>query len=381
MGITDPVRDQIFDAVLASIPRHKNAPKLHRLFAGKFDKASLEQWNLIELKRWTLEYINRYRRVSPSNVIPEVYFEYVDSPEINAFAITPRVHDPYMGFNVGSVFLIIDLFYRVFSRPDKFPVLGNPKVEKFRPCHKEAVHHNYDDLLEVRPGGIAESKPIDFARSQFAEVMATIAFHFLMAHEMAHIRNGHCEYDRSEYVKNKQQRNGRRPFFFEVAPRMLCEKEAMDRQAMEYDADGTAAVTGFGDYFTQKPGMPRSDEQLIWEWVFAVAILLYLLECRFDPVDLLHQPHPPPHMRLSLMAGAISEYLKETQKDEKIVDVFRTNFFQAISAAQNCMGIFGRDVNAEIGSAGIGIEATTAHQELILKRWHHIRPEFGRFAY
>ena len=135
----------------------------------------------------------------------------------------------------GAIFLIYELFFRMMSHPGVIVRVGNPGREQVRPSHSAGLFTNHEHLKASRTGSWIE-QPNDPTRTAHASLMAVQVVDFIVHHEIAHIRHGHCEYLNSRLGI---------PFIAEaVATGGPHADLFLMRQALEVDADTFAAVNG-----------------------------------------------------------------------------------------------------------------------------------------
>ncbi len=121
-----------------------------------------------------------------------VHFDWICNPKINAVALINKYH--FIGVTEGALLILNDIFYRMFAHPGIMPQIGNSKVESSPPL----LHKIPTDVRELNQDGAYKLyQPIDPVRRIYAKILIDISFNFLVAHEMAHLRNGHVDLIRS----------------------------------------------------------------------------------------------------------------------------------------------------------------------------------------
>ncbi|MFH2066494.1 MAG: hypothetical protein ABIK15_14945 [Pseudomonadota bacterium] len=121
-----------------------------------------------------------------------VQFDWICNPKINAVAFIKKYH--FIGVTEGALLILIDIFSRMFAHPEILPQIGNSKVESLPPLLNKIP----SDVRELNENGAYKLYlPIDPVRRSYSKILINIAFNFLIAHEMAHLRNGHVDLIRS----------------------------------------------------------------------------------------------------------------------------------------------------------------------------------------
>jgi hypothetical protein len=88
--------------------------------------------------------------------------------------------------NLGTIFLLRDIFDQMLSHPLNFPHVGR--------ANQEIVRRNYDPrrrTIDLRNIAQRTWQPIDIVRATYASELAIAAIDFLFHHELGHNFNGH----------------------------------------------------------------------------------------------------------------------------------------------------------------------------------------------
>lgn len=200
------------------------------------DPELVESKTLRHLHGFGNDLIEEYRhQVCPK--LPKVHFGFVDNSRLNAFAFHEEKSGcGFIAVHTGTICLIYDLFYRLLSRPDVLPNLGNSRAERLRrPYCSEGIVNDFSKLsvLGNHLGGrLAEVFPIDEVRKTHAESLSLIAFEFAIIHELAHLAAGHSEY------KNAKAKS---PLLFELQTGRL-NLHPLVKQYFEVVADAHASL-------------------------------------------------------------------------------------------------------------------------------------------
>lgn len=289
-----------------------------------FDPARLgpnqpERQVLDATTRYARSLLDEYCRVYHSNVT-DFRFVYLDKQKVDAGA-TYDVGEKcaLICVSTGLIFLLHDLFYRLLSHPRILVDIGDVWLESARHpyCSQGMLSIDYAKLLPNT--GAVGQRLIDVLpraanRKQYADGLFGYAFEFLIAHEFAHIAFGHCEY---RYPSSRPC-----SLLMEMASQSSSTSSAMTDQAIEMAADAFAALTTFARGF-QTPDDPRkiargllqrgtdlvtTRELFLFDWLFAIGMLFWMLSQDFDPTNVALGSHPPPPMRPILAASFIDTF-------------------------------------------------------------------------
>jgi hypothetical protein len=224
--------------------------------------------------------------------MPPIHFEYANHPFVNASAFfMPYNRQGYIAVNTGLVLLVYDLFYRMLSHPEILPESGDATAESVRdPFHTEGIFDDYNKLRASRPKmeRLADTLPRNSQRRKLADSLATLAIDFIIFHEIAHIRFGHCEFVDSST----------RTFMIEelAATNNTTAIDPMTVQFFEWHADGFASNATYTTYVADSSqeiqGARRriqtrgfslpGYEFLISDWAFAIGSLFWLFGLNFE---------------------------------------------------------------------------------------------------
>jgi hypothetical protein len=111
-------------------------------------------------------------------------FGLLDSMKVRAVARV-RGEVGYIGVSVGTGVLLLHTFARVLCEPTMFPNIGHPQLEKERTTLPYVPSNAWN--LDI------ENSPIPFCsiRMRAGVELASLAFSFLIAHEVTHVEQGH----------------------------------------------------------------------------------------------------------------------------------------------------------------------------------------------
>lgn len=268
-------------------------------YGGRLDTAGLDP-NLAHSLDYVAGRARGFLQTAASAVpaLPPIHFDFVDNYEVNARAF--EKHGRYfIGFYRGAVALISVLFDRMLADPQVLPFIGKAQDEAAGlPPLPDLVPEFVRSFTSVP----SFTPPRDPARHMSAELLKAVAFDFLIAHEFAHIANGHLG-----HVNYYRGLSAVDELGGATDGRDISEGNLVS-QTMEMDADATAVRLSLGSEWGKvvgkyaRPG-PGWDElydrpglvSLHWAW--ATLSLFHL----FDQVRQAGREHPPPRLR-SVMA-------------------------------------------------------------------------------
>ena len=152
------------------------------------------------------------------------------------------------------------------------------------------------------------------ARNALANELALVSFQFLLFHEMAHITQGHLRY---RIARLKTTR------FAEMASDLRADDDPQILQAFELDADRHSMVTTLGlagpsDNIYLKLRDEKTPLRLrIHRWLFAIGVVLMLLEKKAHPLSYYKNlTHPPHRLRFIALTSEAEQLVKKTWKPE-----------------------------------------------------------------
>ena len=309
----------------------------------------------------------------------DIYFDYVNSPSLNA-RVGIMEDLAIVAIYKGAVLLAKDMFQRMLANPRAVTFIGNAAVESSASQFSEGISNDIDELHEARRiAGRPERPPVpnDVVRQQFSIAVTQIAFDFLVQHELAHIFSGHLGYlEHTQGIKA----------ILESSPTSSSPAENIERQAIEFGADNTAAgvtITSISqwsgpipDHWSQFFSTP---EQRVFIWCFAVGALFRLWGLKVDLSLLTTSNYPPTAMRMTAAFNTAELSIKEFNPD--LSDRFHRIAEHALSELEAAI--------VEIGGAKLPKEDVdpvfsplgNAHYRKIRQCWLDLIPKLRPFSY
>jgi len=234
---------------------------------------------------------------------PALRFGLLKSGQFNAWASTQGAIDT-VGINLGLVFLMRDLFDRMFSHPDIFS-----------PNHSETNRDFYAALakdidLEQALHDHRPFAPNDTLRKNRADFCFQLGLLWIFTHELSHIYLGHCDFLRSK---------GELPRVSEDARSQLAGR---DRQAMEDMADSVATMFLANAVLTSDRHLSKPDQLgRLFTFFFAInCVLIKFQGLGLGRPDNPDATHPMPVYRsagfIGLAATVIASWTNDFTPEE-----------------------------------------------------------------
>jgi hypothetical protein len=292
-----------------------------------------------------------------------VHFDYVENTAMNAVAFEADGRD-FVGIWVGAMATIYSFFGCLLANRHLVPSIGDVSAE----AEFESDESGVAWLVRV---------PKDPVRRSYAHLLSTIAVEFLFQHEIGHHMNGHVRLiNRWKEIK----------FLVEFDERSSQSLSNLDRQTLEMDTDsfavvqGMAAVVGrlgepesvFPKDWRQWYGSPR---QALFTWLFSVYSLFRLFykgPANLD--DLESALHPPPGIRMNMVAGCLQEFLRVKEQGTLMKD-FEQILVEVIPTVEHAHSVVAR---CPLDATGISQSVDPRAQRQIsrvIDNWKLIRPQ------
>ena len=231
---------------------------------------------------------------------PGLRFGLLKSGKFNAWASTQSAIDT-VGINLGLVFLMRDLFDRMFSHPDLF----SPNQSETNRDFYAALATDIDleqALHEHRPFA-----PNDTQRKNRADFCFQAGLLWIFTHELSHIYLGHCDFLHSKGERPRVSEDG-------FARYQLAGR---DRQAMEDMADSLSTVF-LADVFLTTDRQLGKPEQLgrLFTFFFAInCVLIKFQGLGLGRPDRANATHPMPVYRTAGFIGLATTIIANWTND------------------------------------------------------------------
>jgi hypothetical protein len=271
---------------------------------------------------------------------PEIYLDLLDNPAVNAYA-NIQTYD-FIAINRGSVDTLLGVFGQILSHPSTWSRVGDSTLEQ----DDRAVGPNF-----FHPGlhtKLNHIVPICAQRQHFTVNLTTLAFHFLVMHEIGHLRNGHLDMLQKLGVQGLAEIS---------SPRMESPVDPLLRQALEINADAYAASRSIGFALTRTcidPGAsePAADafshaygdhERGLHTLAFAIYVLFRILvHGDLVPGSFESGRHPPSWIRLRCIFDNFSVVVGELTGGRVSQKAFCDYAFEAIVEAEKSIASISR---------------------------------------
>ncbi|MEQ1829798.1 MAG: hypothetical protein ABL921_27800 [Pirellula sp.] len=256
--------------------------------------------------------------------LPPIYFGVVDNMDFNARAIS--IDGKYViCVYVGAILVLHQLFARMLADQRVLPQIGNVSNEAREIAVLGSI--SPESLLQPAHPGLVSS-PLDFERRVFQRHLVDLAMHFLVCHEIAHIANGHLDFDRL----NKSD-----PSY------------AIESQTIEMDADSSAVACGvllIRHRLENNPNPPwdklyASVNQCAFSWAFAISSFFRLDgDLSLSKFDRSASKYSPARVRQANAFGVARTYVNDLW-DKSIQDDFLISMSDAMVQVEIAFSIVG----------------------------------------
>jgi hypothetical protein len=251
--------------------------------------------------------------------LPDINFNFIDTLLLNACA-TKYKGKYFIGLNIGSFFLLHDMFLEMFASNDILPHLGNISLETEEKKNLKAMY-NWEGKICFNPNDVM-SMPLDIERIKYAAEYGQMAVQFFLLHELGHIIRGHTDYKSRlnensflSELNNKENNNGILSWV---------------SQTLEMDADSFAINRILLIDEGRLANMEANNFKPIYkDWGTVILHEMFVIYSAFKlwDIDVLdidkaqEYSHPPNSIRISLMEINIVSIFLEKYKSENIKNI------------------------------------------------------------
>jgi hypothetical protein len=181
------------------------------------------------------------------------------------------------------------------------PGLGNSRIERINPQHRDGLLNNFDELVRRRKNAGRILWPIHPncpTRFETANMCAEIVWGFMMLHEIVHIVHGHIGWMRRKMPPRQLIKA------FKANYQAIFQPNDTDLQALELWADNKAIGVSLGGFITKRwnselwNSFPTTWHK-VFIWCFAMHTLFRLWGLKADPSN-LGGDHPPTAIRFQM---------------------------------------------------------------------------------
>jgi hypothetical protein len=313
--------------------------------------------------------------------LPEAYFGFINNPVLNAIA-SKKDNNYFIGINIGTYFLLLDIFNRMLSSKEILTEFGNVSEESdnvkiFDPQITDA---RIFYMAKEPPAPVAPKNPV---RYYLAQLLTAYSIKYLLLHEYAHIIFGHLDFLNSQNNSFECSELTYNNFKNGIDP--------LTSQILELDADSYAIYTAIKEILVlQENSSLIKDELLpfykdlstaIKVWLFAVYTLFRLFGNSVPKVeDLKKLSHPPSGIRQHILF-ATSYSVFETKPETKFLEIIPNLCVETMKEAESAFQkISIKKLNSEALAFAYKKESFD-HVTFLMKHWNNVRPKLEQYAY
>ena len=196
-----------------------------------------------------------------SNKIDPLSFDFVRN---NSFNASSCYEDKECRISIDKT--AIDILHFYFSQvTDEYFKKIN---EKFTSNQEDAYSFSFETVI-FKKNGIVFCSDSKNEKQNLTEALIYFSLQFMIAHELGHIFNGHCEYKKS---LSFNQNSRFQIFEPETANKKSTGLSPLDQRTLEYDADAFATTDNFR-FLLQEVISNPSQLGIIYWWSFAITSL------------------------------------------------------------------------------------------------------------
>lgn len=349
-----------------------------------FDKAVKEKGGIFITDNPQLNFKLNYYKTEAIHMLQRMHIPFTDiyfinNPNFNALA-TINKHIDFIGINLGTIFIIEDLFFRMMSHPQILPSVGDVSKENAKKIFNAKIV-NAEQLLIAKPYQEA-IQPNDQTRYFFAISLAKNAFLYIILHELGHLYSGHLHYVKN-YSNNLMVVESN-----DIDYKKLSE---LDYQTLELDADSYSLnncikyllalgnnqniiKNNFVSFF-------KTPYDITFNMCFSVQSIFTLYDINdYNPESFGQLKHPPIGIRqkhMALFLCQILEMIFGKQDIEKFWDAVALGSGDSMQAFDF---ISESPVNHANFVNSFKEEIDKQHLDKILYNWQYVRPTLAKYS-
>ena len=285
----------------------------------------------------------------------------------------------YLGINIGSYFLIVDMFNKLMATKSVEVTIGDVSLETDEKKVLNAILENGTIAYDLGNSAnlFASKDPI---RQDFARYYTTLVINFLIFHELGHIVRGHVGYcaNRFNYSTLNEVQNAD------------SKLDPLMSRTFEMDADSFAVNHAFiiGMNRIANTDTLHFPEALIFKdeatflskFIFATYCLFKLFEFEdFNPGTVQNLSHPPPSVRVSMIVNNIIVLLNhhKIKNIDYITDRMRNSIVEAEKAFSEIRYV--KNNTSEVFFSN-HVKAVSYIKQ-ITENWNNVRPLLEPYAF
>lgn len=307
-------------------------------------------------------------RYSYGNHLPSPHIGLIDDNKLNACAFIYKDRD-FIGINAGTILILFDVFCRILSHPKLFPEVGDASGET-------EPEQFYDRAIDFRNLDQSDFvRPKDQIRLQHAIELTLVAVDFLVTHEYGHLIHGHINL-------NNQFTGQTNLFELESNPASIIKSiRGLTRQTLEMDADVYGSNIGWRSalatvIFVRDTKFPdtsfyTSNENALYNWMFAISTLFSLFDRNYDVSRLESLDYPPSPVRaFYIMSTVHYNYKPSGYSEYYFADILVKALWASVEAIDK---IFFSDVHKVLLTPE-SVEVERIHATRLTDNWKNVGP-------
>jgi hypothetical protein len=253
------------------------------------------------------------------NTVRGIYIDILNDFSFNAKAFTFKHHE-FVGINAGVAISLPVIFLFLLSQPSVFPEIGTPANERpsistLDPALIFTAGSTNNFVLGVT-WNPKVAAPSGRARQRYAAYLTTVAWNFLLFHELGHIMRCHLRYLRECGYASQSDAGAISMQEFEALTSPQINKI---RRILEVDADQIAGQIQIRAHAHNNPEQlskyalqedaaamaPWKWDDVCRAWYRSILVLFHIMSILDNSQSLLCQgTHPHPNVRMGILANS-----------------------------------------------------------------------------
>jgi len=290
----------------------------------------------------------------------------------------------FIAVSFDTILILRILFLRILSDPNSFPGVGNVHLEEpLTSPYLTGLPKSTNEL------NVESRSPKCVMREGFSRILTITSFHFLVAHELAHLSNGHLAWINSLHEGS---------LISEVTGNNTKPLSAITRQTLEMDADASAVKQVITAIYKSPEvqtaltkGMNKESlhvhnaaygtpEKTIYLLLYVTTIFFKIFdESYWNEHSLSVRSHPPSPFRNIWVGSTLQELIKRdisTDLAEKVTEIGAEAYKDAVLA----LGRLTDEKPNIDGLLGAISDKFAYYPSSLLKHWGKIRPHLEPFS-
>jgi hypothetical protein len=319
--------------------------------------------------------VQRVKQLHPN--LPFINFDVILNLTLNGVA-SKNLDEYFIGMNMGSIFLFMDIFRKMVLRNDVLTQFKNSNS----PYNNDLIVNLFqtEGLPTFGLSGYKVEGEMDDKMKFLSNCLTAMAMEFLIHHEICHVLRGHVDYGLSQnksLLFENQSKDNSIPFLTHQTLEMDADSFAVNRALNNFNEDlKIGRSTWLGETFRF-----GSWQTAIYLFSFSVYTKFRLFGFQNDNLEgIKKSTHPSPAMRLNMIGSNIITIFKERTTSEFSLEISEI----VTSAAKDAEIAFSKVTNLEIKWDTFKNSFSGETQEYIWeirKNWNTIRSELEKYTY